>query len=189
MSNLILPALEESEIIPDVLPVEFKTTQFKGTLDITYPNGDKVLLGNDITPENSSARPTIVFNPNANSSFTYENKKFILIMTDPDAPSRTDKKYSEVCHMIECDVELIPGKPINGTVMNSYIGPGPPKGAGKHRYIFLLFDQNVKGETLKKVENYICWGYNEQGVGVDKWIKENGINDLLAVNFFYAENK
>jgi len=81
-------------------------------------------------------------------------------MVDPDAPSRTQPQFREwpvldhkkftIFVLIFANrrhwlVSNIPGNKISsGTVISSYMGSGPPKGTGLHRYIFLLFEQKGK---------------------------------------------
>lgn len=60
-------------------------------------------------------------------------------MADPDAPSRADPKFREVCHWT---VINIPGSDLaKGNTLFEYLGSGPPEGTGLHRYTFLLFKQ------------------------------------------------
>lgn len=54
---------------------------------------------------------------------------------DPDAPSREDPKWGEWRHWL---VINIPGNDLSaGEVAAEYIGAGPPKDTGLHRYILL----------------------------------------------------
>ena len=54
---------------------------------------------------------------------------------DPDAPSRSDPKWGEWRHWM---VFNIPGAHLaKGQEWWTYIGAGPPKDTGLHRYIFL----------------------------------------------------
>ena len=58
-----------------------------------------------------------------------------LPVPDPDAPSRDDPKYREWRHWV---VMNIPGNRVSaGETRSEYIGAGPPKGTGLHRYVFL----------------------------------------------------
>ena len=64
--------------------------------------------------------------------------------SDPDAPSRKDPKFREWHHW---SVVNIPGDNVaKGETVAEYIGAGPPKGTGLHRYVFLVFRQKGKIE-------------------------------------------
>lgn len=70
------------------------------------------------------------------------NDYYSLILTDPDAPSRTDPKFREFKHWV---VVNIPGNDVaSGDALAEYVGSGPPKDTGLHRYVFLLYKQPGK---------------------------------------------
>lgn len=59
----------------------------------------------------------------------------LSLHSDPDAPSRKEPKYREWRHWV---VVNIPGGDVSkGEVCAEYVGAGPPKGTGLHRYIIL----------------------------------------------------
>lgn len=60
---------------------------------------------------------------------------YFHIFKDPDAPT----PFKEVRHWLVVNIQ---GKNISsGDTICEYIGSGPPKGIGTHRYIFLVFKQ------------------------------------------------
>uniref|UniRef100_A0A2K5XMB0 Phosphatidylethanolamine-binding protein 1 n=1 Tax=Mandrillus leucophaeus TaxID=9568 RepID=A0A2K5XMB0_MANLE len=66
-------------------------------------------------------------------------KLYTLVLTDPDAPSRKDPKYREWHHFLVVNMK---GNDISsGTVLSDYVGSGPPKGTGLHRYVWLVYEQ------------------------------------------------
>lgn len=88
--------------------------------------------GNELTPTQVQNMPNVSWTTEPDTFYT-------LIMSDPDAPSRADPKFREVCHWT---VVNIAGTDINnGDTVFDYIGSGPPEGTGLHRYVFLLFKQ------------------------------------------------
>ncbi|KAG9339618.1 hypothetical protein JZ751_023509 [Albula glossodonta] len=67
------------------------------------------------------------------------SKLYTLAMTDPDAPSRKDPKFREWHHFLVVNIK---GNDISsGCVMSDYVGSGPPKGTGLHRYVWLVYEQ------------------------------------------------
>ncbi len=65
-------------------------------------------------------------------------------MSDPDAPSRANPTIREVRHWY---VVNIPGNNVNeGEALFDYIGSGPPKDTGLHRYVFIVYKQPGKLE-------------------------------------------
>ncbi|MCJ1419227.1 hypothetical protein MMC32_005580 [Xylographa parallela] len=70
-----------------------------------------------------------------------------------------------------------------------YMPPAPPKGTGKHRYVFVLLaleNEDNGRKDLNKPKNRPHWGYGAIGKGVRDWANENGLVPVAA-NFFYAK--
>ncbi|KAI8390419.1 uncharacterized protein GWK60_B00913 [Nakaseomyces glabratus] len=202
-TQAIVDPLKKHEVIPDVVP-DFEP---QGFLTIEYPHSNSVTLGNDISVPMAGSLPEITYTSTSGVSDP-DNDRFIVVLTDPDAPSRTDHKWSEYCHYVRTDIQLVPNNKLasaagaaggvsrefvcadlnaNGNTLVEYMGPAPPKGTGKHRYVFLLYRQNAPSSQLTKIKDRANWGYGEPAVGADKWAKENKL-ELLAANFFFAEN-
>lgn len=103
---------------------------------------------------------------------------------DPDAPNRQEPKFGEVRHWL---VVNIPGNDLgSGEAKFQYIGSGPPKGSGLHRYVFLLFKQaNGKQEfDLPTVTNKSRDG--RLTTNTRKLIAENNLK-LVEGNFYFAQ--
>ncbi|KAH3671792.1 hypothetical protein WICMUC_004550 [Wickerhamomyces mucosus] len=200
ISSSINESLKKNEIFPDVLD-EFDP---KGLLVISYGNNNEVALGNTLKVSDTQTEPIVQFTLNnssgADSIEIKDSDLFTLVLTDPDAPSRTDKKWSEYAHFIKTNIslnsvglkkdsEFNSSELENGDVILPYQGPAPPKGTGKHRYVFVLYRQqpsnNKNFEPPKSRPN---WNYNEPGVGVKKWANSYNL-EPFALNFFNAENK
>jgi phosphatidylethanolamine-binding protein (PEBP) family uncharacterized protein len=136
--------------------------------------------------------------------------QYTVTLTDPDAPSRDDPKWSEMCHWIATNISIsestrtILSLPKHGlTQMSSedistspddvieYKPPGPPPKTGKHRYVFLVFAP-TNGTTerlhLSKPKERQHWGTGKDEGGVRQWAGENGLVPVAA-NFIYAKNK
>ncbi|XP_059497081.1 phosphatidylethanolamine-binding protein 4 isoform X2 [Stegostoma tigrinum] len=72
-----------------------------------------------------------------------KDMNYVLIMVDPDAPSKENPKYRFWRHWLMTDIhgkDLQTGF-IQGTVLSEYRPPTPPSGTGYHRYQFFLYEQ------------------------------------------------
>ncbi|XP_077661657.1 phosphatidylethanolamine-binding protein 4 [Eretmochelys imbricata] len=116
----------------------------RGDLEVFYPElGD---VGCTYIPKCNQYRkriskewrsPTIVY-PQAD-----KNKKYVMIMVDPDAPNRANPKYRFWRHWVVIDIkgtDLRAGK-LKGHVLTDYGRPTPPSQSGYHRYQFRLYEQ------------------------------------------------
>lgn len=104
-------------------------------LQVKYAGVEIDELGKVLTPTQVKNRPT---------SITWDGldagKLYTLVLTDPDAPSRKDPKYREWHHFLVVNMK---GNDISsGTVLSDYVGSGPPKGTGLHRYVWLVYEQD-----------------------------------------------
>ena len=137
---------------------------------------------------------------------------YVVTLTDPDAPSRDDPKWSEMCHWIASNVTISPntfnilplpkfdlvdaeeeGKSTDGRPddVMEYKPPGPPPKTGKHRYVFLVFapkNGTTEALHLSKPSDRKHWGTGEERGGVREWAANNGLVPVAA-NFIYSENK
>ncbi|WEJ95952.1 carboxypeptidase Y inhibitor [Yamadazyma tenuis] len=201
ISQSLDEAYTKHGIVPEVVD-PFKT---QGLLTIEYSDKNKVTLGNTLKVDSTQHVPTIQFTVNSpapEEEFEVSaNDKFALVLTDPDAPSYSDKKWSEYCHWIVTDLALNINKDTDaeslstmldfskGNALVPYVGPGPPEKTKKHRYVFLLYKQDPSAKLTAPADRP-NWGTNVPGSGVRDWIKKHGGSaQLLAVNFFYAQNE
>ncbi|GMM56651.1 Tfs1 protein [Maudiozyma humilis] len=191
-ATAINAGLAKEDIVADLFPRLDFAPQGALLVDYEAHADHAVALGNTLPTATTQDAPQFHYQSFGDMDTA---AKYTLVMTDPDAPSRTDKKFSEYCHYVVTDVQFADSKggaivPEEFNVAESYIGPGPPKGTGLHRYIFLLLKQpqGVSGAQFSKVKERFNWGYGQPGVGIDRWAKENGLT-LLAANYFLAENK
>lgn len=135
-------------------------------------------LGNILTPTQVQKQPQIEWQADANSFYT-------LIMTDPDAPSRTEPKFREFRHWT---VVNIPGNHIEeGDVLSAYVGSGPPKGTGLHRYVFLVYKQpgKLSFEGEQRVGNNSR--ENRPKFSAAQFSKKYNMGVPVAGNFYQAE--
>lgn len=153
-------------------------------------------LGNTIKPKKLQHQPTITLHDSTSSiDASMSNMTYIVTLTDPDAPSRDNPKWSEMCHWIATNITINSNSNalfISGPddVM-TYKPPGPPPKTGKHRYVFLVFaPKNGTTEVLhlSKPKDRKHWGTGEKEGGVRNWAEVNGLVPVAA-NFLYAKNK
>ncbi|RLV95247.1 Carboxypeptidase Y inhibitor [Spathaspora sp. JA1] len=203
----ISQSLDESytkhKVVPDVID-QFQT---QGLLTIEYGPTEQVTLGNELSVSGTQHTPKIQLTLNSPTqdgkieSIT-ETDKFILVLTDPDAPSNSDHKWSEYLHWLVTDLQLTTGSQAKegeqishqievsqGRELVPYMGPGPPPKTGKHRYVFLLYKQDSSANSLTAPSDRPNWGTGVPSSGVRDWINKNApASKLLSVNFFYAQN-
>ncbi|XP_076651399.1 protein D2 isoform X1 [Halictus rubicundus] len=146
-------------------------------LSVVYPNRISVEIGQVLTPTQVKDPPTVNWDADANVYYT-------LCMTDPDAPSRQDPKFREWHHWL---IGNIPGVNVaKGEVLSEYVGSGPPKGTGLHRYVFLLYKQPGKLTfDEKRLTNRS--GDNRGKFSIKKFAAKYKLGDPIAGNMYQAE--
>ncbi|KAF2790875.1 PEBP-like protein [Melanomma pulvis-pyrius CBS 109.77] len=196
--------LIKAEIIPTVVD-DFLPSL---TLSVSWSKKE-VQLGNTIKPKHVQDAPSITLHDETSpDSHATSNLTYVVTLTDPDAPSRDNPKWSEMCHWIVANVSLSQDKYsifpipfINLEEMNKvgegldevmeWKPPGPPPKTGKHRYVFLVYaPRNGTQEPLHltKPKDRQHWGTGEERGGVREWAKENELVPVGA-NFMYSLNK
>ncbi|XP_054918993.1 protein D2-like [Dermacentor andersoni] len=158
----------KSGIVTDVIP---KVP--KNLVVVTYPAGAHVQLGNTLTPEQTADVPDVRVPGDPDRWYT-------VILLDPDAPSRKDPKMRHWLHWLVVNVPQ--GET---TTLTKYAGPTPPPGTGEHRYVFLVYKQQgvVTPNGLKG------FGKERAKFNLTAFLEAADLNELVAANFFVAENK
>lgn len=193
MMNALLEALNKHEVIKDLFPkiTDPENLSLSGTLSIQYPHPNVVVhQGNKLPTNVTQETPKSSYLANTDSPLDL-NKSYTLVMTDPDAPSRVDHKWSEYCHFVQTGIRFhdqTGGLIDNGHEVVKYIGPGPPAGTGEHRYVFLLFEETQDNHAFTPIEGRPNWGYGTPATGIEKWALANKLR-LLAIDFFFAEHE
>ena len=193
LGNYIASILRQNEIIGDVLD-EFDPIY---RIIAAYSRShQQVQLGNYVPEEAVQSRPAFEFAHLESIADPPDNSTFTLILTDPDATSRDDPKMSEMCHWIITNLTMETGlsqdvQPINTLRMKegelkSYYPPAPPKGTGRHRYVFVLLKGNST-KTPNSPEDRPHWGYGKVRHGVRDWAKENDL-EVVGANFFVTQH-
>ncbi|KAK8034510.1 carboxypeptidase Y inhibitor [Apiospora rasikravindrae] len=195
--HMVQEELKEAEIIPTV--IDDFTPSF--ILDAEWSSSNYASLGNTMKVKKLQHAPHITLSEASDSkaSLCGSNMTYIVTLTDPDAPSRDNPKWSEMCHFIATGLTLSSPSDtacskVHFTDLQDiipYKPPGPPPKTGKHRYVFLAFAP-ANGTTepihVSKPEDRQHWGTGKEGHGVRDWAKANGLKPVAA-NFIYAKNK
>lgn len=196
-------------MIDDFLPII--------SLDVKWSKKTYASLGNTLKPEKLQDTPSISLGGPGGATdicVSGQSPQFVITLTDPDAPSRDDPKWSEMCHWIASGKFAASGECSEATLAQlhdvmPYKPPGPPEKTGKHRYVFLVFaPANGTSDELhlSKPSDRQHWGGDEEGHGVRDWAKENGLvpvgeltqgwmrihsslTECVAANFIYAQKK
>ncbi|XP_070821154.1 phosphatidylethanolamine-binding protein 4 isoform X3 [Chaetodon trifascialis] len=115
-----------------------------GGLEVIYPglDIDKCL----IIPKDLKLREkvsTVWKSPQIYFSGAQKKKMYVLVMVDPDAPSRTKPTSAHWRHWLVVDMQgsALKNGHIKGTTLTEYAPPTPPQETGFHRYQFMLFEQ------------------------------------------------
>ena len=163
----------KEEIVPDVVDVAPHQT-----ITIEYPSGAVVKGGNELTPTQVKDIPhSISWPADAGDLFT-------LVMTDPDAPSRHTPKFREWHHWL---VVNIPGSDVgSGETLSEYVGSGPPKATGLHRYVFLAYKQPGKISPDEPHRTNRS-GEGRGGFKIREFAKKYNLGQPIAGNFYQAQ--
>lgn len=227
--------LVKAQIIPQVID-DFDPAFL---LHADWSSKTRAELGNAVRPHKLQGQPTIALTPiattkpsspqhrrdsreeaaappatdvgqcpgaNAKSNMTYA-----IVLTDPDAPSHEDNKWSEFCHWIATGRVVVELKSPRAQQQGEdgegerdcpqlrlaglddvvpYKPPAPPEKTGRHRYAFLAFtpiNATTVPLNVTKPGERKRWGTDKPGSGVRQWAEENGLAPIAA-NFIYAQN-
>ncbi|CAE6420458.1 unnamed protein product [Rhizoctonia solani] len=179
----------EAHIVPDLIS-EFEPTSL---LYLTYKSDSFkhkdsgiVLPGKKFAKDVTSSPPEISFEGPGWPG------PYVFFLLDPDAPSHSNPKWSEVRHMfagnltIEGDSERVPGSVVLGNStepVNDYMPPSPPPGSGFHRYVALLYAQppDFDYSFLNTSDRF--------GFNITQFSKKSGLGTPIAGTFLTVKVK
>jgi len=169
-------SLRQAQIIPDVL------NTFSPLLSITanWSSTAKTQLGNTLPPS-ALTHPPDLYADKVASAYLPSDITFVLALTDPDAPSRNNPKWSQVCHWLGS----LKGDSIKELV--EYKAPAPPEGTGKHRYVVVVMvpaNGTTEELDLEVPGDRRHWGYEGKRSGVREFGVRNGLK--VIGEFFYS---
>ncbi|EDV90699.1 protein D2 [Drosophila grimshawi] len=171
-SNSVEDSFKAHGVVPDVVP--HAPSQL---LKVTYENGLVAKEGVVLTPTQVKSQPLVEWEAQPDEYYS-------LIMTDPDAPSRAEPKFREFKHWV---VVNIPGNDVaSGEVLADYVGSGPPKDTGLHRYVLLLYKQPGKLQFEgTRVSNKSR--RSRPKFHVAKFAEHHQLGEVVAGTFYQAE--
>lgn len=150
-------------------------------MTVSWPN-KTAMLGNTIDPDELQDAPTVKLHGSHRT--VSSGLQYTIALTDPDAPSRDNPEWSEMCHWIVTQVSVTTPSPMEVSKSKKvknimpYKPPGPPSKTGKHRYVFLAFapaNGTTKKLRLSKPSDRQHWGTGKERHGVRDWAAQNGL--------------
>ncbi|KLO83635.1 putative lipid binding protein TFS1 [Fusarium fujikuroi] len=191
--------LLEAQIIPTVID------DFPPALSLRVKwKHDSADLGNTLKPDQLKKAPVIHLDKVESDALAgtqlSKDMSYVIVLTDPDAPSRDDPKWSEFCHWIAASSHLKYSSNSKSKHhlkdIIKYKPPAPPPKTGKHRYVFFTFiaaNGTAKKLHLSKPEERKHWGSDDAGHGVRQWAHENGLipigkDDLIPISLTEVNN-
>jgi len=188
-SNDISTLFTYHQIVPDVIP-----SPPPKKLTLVYGDGSTVEGGNEQLIASTQKVPTVSFP-------TTQGAYYSLLMIDPDNDSRETHKYRQFIHWWLINIPGVSGGQSvdidKGFVVSPYMGCAPDPGSGRHRYVFLLYEQQalIPTEHIKvlgapRMLGLVVGLDERKNHDIQKWYNENAAGQqptLLAGNFFFAE--
>ncbi|KAH7636243.1 protein D3 [Dermatophagoides farinae] len=165
--------MEQHQVVKDVID-----TVPLHVAEVKFNSGVEMKLGNELTPTQVQNVPVSVKWP------AEPDTLYTVCMTDPDAPSRQQPKYREWHHWL---VVNVPGNDIGkGEILSEYVGSGPPKGTGLHRYVLVIYKQPGKiTPDEKRLTNRS--GEGRANFKIREFAKKYNLGEPVAGNFYQAE--
>ncbi|PWW77311.1 PEBP-like protein [Tuber magnatum] len=163
--------------IPDAFSAGFDTKSTE--LKVTFGTND-LKDGDTLTPSEASTLPKFAL---GGSSGINPKTKYIILMIDPDSPSRDDVVVPQVLHYLKTDFSVSEFTNLASQAPPSlkYVGPDASTGTGPHRYIFLLYLQ-PEGYAGKGTPDES----NRAGFNVSNWREINNLKRAVAGIHFVA---
>ncbi|XP_045853391.1 phosphatidylethanolamine-binding protein 4 [Meles meles] len=154
-------------------------------LQVFYPELGNI--GCMIIPDCNNYRLKITHwaEPIVKFSRALEDANYILVMVDPDAPSRSSPKAQFWRHWLVTDikgVDIKKGK-VQGQELTPYQPPSPPAQSGFHRYQFFVYLQERQNISLHSKENKTRGSWK-----MDKFLNRFHLSEPEASTQFMTQN-
>ncbi|CAD6898909.1 unnamed protein product [Tilletia controversa] len=142
----LLERVRLMKVVPDVVPTIAPTVDVQVAYGEGQGFGDHGGNGGDVWPGVFLETAKTVETPRVTATtFHPEERKYTLLMVDPDVPDELSMSYGTFVHWQLTDIPLsATSSTISSelsTVSHSYLPPHPQKGSSYHRYTLLLLEQ------------------------------------------------
>merc|ERR1712130_16685 len=145
-------------------------------------------MGDTLTPTQVQDEPNMI-----GFKGCKEGSLYTVILTDPDARDREKHEFREWIHFVKVNCTA-KGSDLSGSgdVVIEYVGSGPPPGSGKHRYVWLVYEQKNGKIDVEKCGQKKLKSGGGGGEGRRKWkartfVEQNKLGPLVAGTYYYAE--
>eukprot|EP00112_Aurelia_sp_Birch-Aquarium-sp1_P008242 Seg1903.4 transcript_id=Seg1903.4/GoldUCD/mRNA.D3Y31 product="Protein BROTHER of FT and TFL 1" protein_id=Seg1903.4/GoldUCD/D3Y31 len=145
-------------------------------LSVSYPYNDLKSCGETFPIEALTSRPKVELDKLGKLT----DKNLTLVMVDPDAPSNKNPSCRSWLHWIVSGTNTKVKDITEGRELVKYQPPSPPSGSGKHRYYFLLYEQNDKTVVVKDADDRCKFD-------VDAFATENDLDGPIAMSMVRTE--
>ncbi|KAM5229711.1 phosphatidylethanolamine-binding protein 4 isoform 1-T2 [Hipposideros larvatus] len=167
------------EALPDIDAVLCKG------LEVFYPELGNI--GCMFVPDCNNYRQKITQWPAPTVKFprALEDATYLLVMVDPDAPSRSNPQSRFWRHWLVADIkgiDLKKGK-IWGQELSAYQPPAPPTQTGFHRYQFFVYLQKGRTISLLPGENKTRASWK-----MDRFLNRYDLNEPEASTQYMTQN-
>ncbi|KAK4702716.1 hypothetical protein P7C70_g3509, partial [Phenoliferia sp. Uapishka_3] len=193
--DTVLQALKKADLVgTPYIPSTFRPSIF---LQLTFPSGAEVQLGNDIKANQGVDEPTVSFTA---EDPTTSDSTYTLVSFDPDAPSRQDQSKGPWRHLIRGgfkprSLDQIAESGVKGSLverreeelLTPWVGPSPGEGTGQHRYVFLLYKQKAALKSMEEQPFKSNERIDRRNFDVAAFVEKNEL-ELVGANFFMCEN-
>uniref|UniRef100_A0A2K6FWZ7 Phosphatidylethanolamine binding protein 4 n=1 Tax=Propithecus coquereli TaxID=379532 RepID=A0A2K6FWZ7_PROCO len=154
-------------------------------LEIVYPEVGSI--GCKYVPDCNNYRQKITYWPDPIVKFpgALDGASYILVMVDPDAPSRSEPRMKYWRHWLVTDIkgsDMKRGR-IQGQELTGYQPPSPPAHTGFHRYQFFIYLQEGRVLSLPRKENKTRGSWK-----MDDFLKRFHLSEPEASTQFMTQN-
>ncbi|KAB8233175.1 hypothetical protein ETB97_002971 [Aspergillus alliaceus] len=172
----LIPSLRQAGLFPSSAPLI--PEDFTPTTELQVSFGEKaVSLGNMFRASECKSAPTVYF---AAERDIDSPQKYILILTDPDAPTPDEPKFAYWRHWVVSGLQPF-GSLESAQTLTEYLGPGPKDDSRPHRYLYLLF-REPPGLSLSKEDVGGEEFTDRRSFKAAEWAQKHGLK-LVAVNW------